>query len=146
MLCYFLFPCLAFAEFVGELGAENKVLEDSRFTAFDFKDFFGDGRYAPKDGRLNSYRPWGTNNKVNYMWFKVDLGKVMLVNGFATQGDSTYGPCYFPDYKLEFALESTGNAVVLIKEEGSSSVKVIIIYDLLRTLHEHHALNPAVKS
>ena len=112
-------------EFIGELGAENRALEDSRFSAYAFTGSWLTGRYEAKDGRLNNDRPWGrAKTDTNFMWFKVDLGRVMLVNGIATQGDSTYGPNYFPDYKLQYSFDANGAIVVHVKQESSSAVKV----------------------
>ena len=111
-------------EFISELGAENRVLEDSRFSAYAFTGW-ASGRYEAKDGRLNNDRPWGrTKQDTNFMWFKVDLGRVMLVNGIATQGDSTYGSNYFPDYKLQYSFGASGASVVHVKQESSSAFKV----------------------
>ena len=126
-------------EFVGEIGAENRVLEDSRFTAFGWSNWFGDGRCAPKDGRLNNDRPWGstsTGTSTSLIWFKVDLGRVFLVNGIATQGDGKWGSNFFPDYKLDFGLKSPGTTVVDVKEETSSAVKVSEpkIFDWLQSI------------
>eukprot|EP00794_Sanderia_malayensis_P008093 gene8093-8960_t len=52
----------------------------------------------------------------------VDLGRTMLVNGIATQGDPTYASNYFSDYKLQFS-QSNAN-FVSVKREGSSSIKI----------------------
>eukprot|EP00112_Aurelia_sp_Birch-Aquarium-sp1_P008512 Seg194.3_Seg194.2 transcript_id=Seg194.3_Seg194.2/GoldUCD/mRNA.D3Y31 product="Coagulation factor VIII" protein_id=Seg194.3_Seg194.2/GoldUCD/D3Y31 len=112
------------SEFINELGAENRVLEDRRFAAFTFSRWNGHD-YRAENGRLNNVRPWGrTKRDPNLMWFKIDLGRVMLVNGIATQGDGTYASNYFPDYKLQYSLDANGLTVVYVKQEGSSSVKV----------------------
>ena len=112
-------------ELISELGAENRVLEDSRFSAFAHTGSWISGRYEAKDGRLNNDRPWGrTKTDTNFMWFKVDLGRVMLVNGIATQGDGTLGSNYFPDYKLQYSIDASGTIVVGVKQGSSSAVKV----------------------
>eukprot|EP00794_Sanderia_malayensis_P008095 gene8095-8963_t len=109
-------------DFIAEAGAENRVLDDSKFSASGyFQTIFSHGRYLPKDGRLHNDRPWG-NFSSNRFWFKVDLGRTMLVNGIATQGDTVYTPNYFSDYKLQFS-QSNAN-FVSIKSEGSSSIKI----------------------
>ncbi|XP_065069554.1 uncharacterized protein LOC135694661 isoform X2 [Rhopilema esculentum] len=109
---------------VYEFGAENRALPDNRFSAYATTDFLGNGRYKAKDGRLNNDRPWGcSRNERSFLWFKVDLGRVMLVTAIATQGDRTYGPNYFPDFKLQY---TRGSRNITIKEESSSSEKVFI--------------------
>eukprot|EP00794_Sanderia_malayensis_P007927 gene7927-8782_t len=109
-------------DFIAEAGAENRVLDDSKFFASGyFQTDWSNGRYMPKDGRLHNDRPWGDSSSGSF-WFKVDLGRTMLVNGIATQGDATYALNYFSDYKLQF---SQSNANFLsVKSEGSSSVKI----------------------
>ena len=106
------------------IGAENGVLEDSRFQAFGYHSFVKD-RYQPKDGRLYSYAPWGNlGTATGMVWFKVDLRQIMLVNAIATQGDPWYADNYFPDYKLQFSLAADGKAMFYVKEEMTSTVKV----------------------
>ena len=80
------------------------------------------------DGRLNNDRPWGVSNLVQTdPWLKVDLGRVMLVYGISIQGDGTYGPNYFPDYKLQYSFDANPavGALIAIKEETTSSEKVL---------------------
>ena len=80
------------------------------------------------DGRLNNDRPWGVSNLVQTdPWFKVDLGRVMLVNGISIQGDRTFGPNYYPDYKLQYSFDAApaAGALIAIKEETTSSEKVL---------------------
>ncbi|XP_065069850.1 receptor-type tyrosine-protein phosphatase S-like isoform X1 [Rhopilema esculentum] len=109
---------------VYEFGAENRALPDNRFSAYATTDFFNNGRYQPKDGRLNNDRPWGcSRTETSFLWFKVDLGRDMLVTAIATQGDRTYGPNYFPDFKLQY---TRGSNNITIKEESSSTEKVFI--------------------
>ncbi|XP_065069552.1 receptor-type tyrosine-protein phosphatase S-like isoform X2 [Rhopilema esculentum] len=109
---------------VYEFGAENRALPDNRFSAYATTDFLNNGRYKAKDGRLNNDRPWGcSKNERSFLWFKVDLGRVMLVTAIATQGDRTYGPNYFPDFKLQY---TRGSRNITIKEESSSNEKVFI--------------------
>ena len=113
-------------ESVYELGAENRALENSRFTASGHTSWVI-GRYDAHDGRLNNDRPWGVS-KVSAMnpWFKVDLGRVMLVNGISIQGDGTFGRNYYPDYKIQYSFDSnaTVGALIGIKEETTSVEKV----------------------
>ena len=79
------------------------------------------------DGRLNNDRPWGISKSATHPWFKVDLGRVMLVNGISIQGDGTYGPNYYPDYKLEYSFDAAPavGALIAIREETTSSEKVL---------------------
>ncbi len=109
---------------MGEVGAENRVLEDSRFTAYNYFEWIV-GRYRPKDGRLNNDFPWGNKKERPNPWFKVDFGRILLVNGVSTQGDASFGSNYFPDYKLEFSLQDTGSPVIFVKEEDISTAKVL---------------------
>ena len=109
-----------------EIGAENRVLENSRFTASGFTAWVS-GRYQAHDGRLNNDRPWGIDSATQAdPWFKVDLGRVMLVNGISTQGDGSWGPNYYPDFKIQYSCDENPAAgtLITIKEEASLSVRV----------------------
>ena len=86
------------------------------------------GRYEAHDGRLNNDRPWGISNLVGTNpWLKVDLGRVMLVNGISIQGDGTWGANYYSDYKLQYSFDAAPavGALIAIKEETTSSEKVL---------------------
>ena len=50
----------------------------------------------------------------------------MLVNGISVQGDGTYGPNYYPDYKIQYSFDASVavGALVTIKDEITSSEKV----------------------
>ncbi len=123
---YFINPINVFRfllEFVGEVGAENRVLDDSRFAAYGHYEWTV-GRYKAKDGRLNNAFPWGNKGDQINPWFRVDLGRIMLVNGISTQGNPRYGSNYFINYRLEFSLQDSGTAMVYVKQENSSAVKV----------------------
>ncbi|XP_065069569.1 lactadherin-like [Rhopilema esculentum] len=112
---------------VYEFGAENRALPDNRFSAYATTDFLGIGRYKAKDGRLNNDRPWGcSRTETSFLWFKVDLGRVMLVTAISLQGDRNYGPNYFPDFKLQYTLDSanTPGSKITIKEEYNVTEKV----------------------
>ena len=111
-------------ESVYELGAENRALDNSRFSASGFTEWTS-GRYRPHDGRLNNDRPWGFSKPAS-PWFKVDLGRVMLVDGISVQGDGTYGANYYPDYKIQYSFDASVavGALVTIKDEITSSEKV----------------------
>ena len=87
------------------------------------------GRYDAHDGRLNNDKPWGIAKSATNPWFKVDLGRVMLVNGISIQGDGTYGANYYPDYKLEYSFDAAPavGALIAIKEETTSSERVLVI-------------------
>ena len=113
-----------FTEPVYELGVENRVLDNSRFSASGFTEW-APGRYRAHDGRLNNDRPWGISKPAS-PWFKVDLGRVMLVNGISVQGDGVYGPNYYPDYKIQYSFDASVavGALVTIKDEITSSEKV----------------------
>ena len=110
-----------------ELGAENRALENSRFTASGHMTWLP-GRYGAYDGRLNNDRPWGVSKSSANPWFRVDLGRVMLVDGISIQGDGGYGPNYYPDYKIQYSLDSNAavGALIGIKEETTSAEKVWI--------------------
>ncbi len=103
-------------------------MNDNIFFAYGWNEWLP-GRYLPKDGRLNNDRPWGNKRDSVPPWFKVDLGRIMLVNGVSTQGDPTYGSNYFPDYKLEFSLQDNGVVVIYVKEEDNSNDMVINFID-----------------
>ena len=54
----------------------------------------------------------------------------MLVNGISVQGDGTYGPNYYPDYKIQHSFDASVavGALVTIKDEITSSEKVCYLY------------------
>ena len=109
-----------------ELGAENRALENGRFTASGHTPWVL-GRYDAHDGRLNNDKPWSVSkSSTSNPLFKVDLGRAMLVNGISIQGDGGYGPNYYPDYKIQYSLDSDAavGALIGIKEENKSSEKV----------------------
>lgn len=109
-----------------EVGAENRALSNSSFSASGFSSWVT-GRYLPHDGRLNNDRPWEIDKaREPNPWFKVDLGRVMLVNGISTQGDNYYAPNYYPDYKLKYSLDAnpTTGSLIYVKEETSAAVRV----------------------
>ena len=112
-----------------ELGSENRALENSRFTASGHTAWTT-GRYDAFDGRLNNDRPWGVSkSSASNPWFKIDLGRVMLVNGISIQGDGTYGSNYYPDYKIQYSFDSNAavGALIGIKEEITSTERVWFI-------------------
>ena len=117
-----------FVEFIYEIGAENRVLGNGRFSASGNTGWVT-GRYEAHDGRLNNDRPWGLAKTATNPWFKVDLRRVMLVDGISIQGDGTYGSNYYPDYKIQYSFDATptAGALITIKEETTSSEKVLII-------------------
>ena len=109
-----------------ELGAENRALANSRFSASSYTSY-APGRYGAEDGRLNNDRPWGLDSlSASNPWFKVDLGRVMDVNGISIQGDGTWGINYYPDYKIQYSFDANvaGGALIGVKEELTSSEKV----------------------
>ena len=116
-----LFPI--FTDSIYELGAENRALDNSRFSASGHTEWVI-GRYRAHDGRLNNDRPWGISEWDP--WFKVDLGRVMLVNGISVQGDGTWGRNYYPDYKIQYSFDANVavGALVTIKDEATSSERV----------------------
>ena len=119
-----------FIEFIYEIGAENRALGNGRFNASGHQTNWIPGRYLPHDGRLNNDRPWGISKSVaTNPWFKVDLGRVMLVNGISIQGDGTWGANYYPDYKLQYSFDANpvDGALIAIKEEATSSEKVLAL-------------------
>ena len=119
-----LFPI--FTDSMYELGAENRALDNSRFSASGYNPLVV-GRYGAEDGRLNNDRPWGVEYLGYYNpWFKVDLGRVMLVNGISVQGDGNYGPNYYPDYKIQCSSDANVkvDALITIKDEATSSERV----------------------
>ena len=121
-----------FADSMYEIGAENRVLESSRFSASGFTAWFGN-RYRAHDGRLNNDRPWGITKPSN-PWFKVDLGRTMLINGISTQGDGTWGPNYYPDFKIQYSFDvvaASGN-LTTIKEDLNSSEKVRKVFSAIK--------------
>ena len=54
----------------------------------------------------------------------------MLVNAIATQGDATYGPNYYTDFKIQYSFDASPATGTLftIKEEASSTEKVRNIF------------------
>ena len=52
-----LFPI--FTDSIYELGAENRALDNSRFSASGYTEWVNAGRYRAHDSRLNNDRPWG---------------------------------------------------------------------------------------
>ena len=50
----------------------------------------------------------------------------MLVNGISIQGDGTWGPNYYPDYKIQYSLNAvtTPGNLTAIKEDFNVSEKV----------------------
>ena len=119
-----LFPI--FTDSMYELGAENRALDNNRFSASGYTHFIA-GRYWPYDGRLNNDRPWGVyGGRSNNPWFKVDLGRVMLVNGISVQGDGTWGANYYPDYKIQCISDANVKVgdLITIKDEATSSERV----------------------
>ena len=115
-----------FIESMYELGAENRALENGRFIASGHTAWTI-GRYDAHDGRLNNDKPWGVSKlSATNPWFKVDLGRVMLVNGISIQGDGTYGSNYYPDYKIQYSFDANVavGALIGIKEETASAEKV----------------------
>lgn len=114
------------AETLYELGAENRVLSNSRFNASGHTEWIG-GRYLAHDGRLNNDYPWGVFvDTDSNPWFKVDLGRVMLVNGISTQGDGTYADNFYPDFRLKYSMEVSPaiGSLIHIKGEDSTVVRV----------------------
>ena len=79
---------------------------------------------------MNNDRPWGlAKSAATNPWFKVDLGRVMLVNGISIQGDGTWGSNYYSDYKLQYSFDASPavGALIAIKEETTSSEKVLML-------------------
>ena len=123
-----------FADSIYEIGAENKVLENTRFKASGFTSWVS-GRYQAHDGRLNSDRPWGISKFTSTNpWFKVDLGRMMLVNGISTQGDGVWGPNYYPDFKIQYSFDviTTSGNLKTIKQDFSLTEKVRKVFLVFR--------------
>ena len=68
-------------------------------------------------------------------WFKVDLGRVLLVNAISIQGDPRRGESFYSDYKIQYNLNdiAVASSLVTIKEEDTSSERVreILILNVL---------------
>ena len=122
-----------FADSIYEIGAENKVLENTRFKASGFTSWVS-GRYEAHDGRLNNDKPWGISQGTSINpWFKVDLGRMMLVNGISTQGDGVWGPNYYPDFKIQYSFDVitiSGN-LTTIKQDFSLSERVREVFSAI---------------
>ena len=117
-LLVLLFPI--FTDSMYELGAENRALDNGRFSALPDN---ANAHY----GRLNMYKAWQFPNDVaQNQWFKVDLGRVILVNGISIQGDPRIGDYYVTDYKLQYSFDASVavGALVTVKEETTSSERV----------------------
>ena len=105
---------------------ENRVLENSKLKASGFTEWAA-GRYQAHDGRLNNDRPWGISQVTSSNpWFKVDLGRTMLVNGISIQGDGTWGQNYYPDFKIHYSFDvvTTSGNLNAIKQDFSLYEKV----------------------
>ena len=103
-----------------ELGAENRALANTRFSASPDS---ANAHY----GRLNMQMAWRFSTDVaQNEWFKVDLGRVILVNGISIQGDPRIGDYFVLDYKIQYSFDASVavGALVTVKEETTSSERV----------------------
>ena len=120
MFCNVVQSVRTFTESVYEVGAENRVLDDVRFNA-------STNNAIAHYGRLNMPMAWQPLLPVTQsQWFKVDLGRVLLVNAISIQGDPRRGESFYSDYKIQYNLNdiAVAGSLVTIKEEDTSSERV----------------------
>ncbi|KAL9969150.1 hypothetical protein ACROYT_G021326 [Oculina patagonica] len=93
--------------FQNAVGVANSgIIPDKQMTASSYYS----ARYKPGYGRLHYNRADGwctsTPGKTGE-WLQVDLGKLFLVCGVATQGDSIHDgvPEWVTDFKLAYSLD-----------------------------------------
>lgn len=54
----------------------------------------------------------------------------MVVNGISMQGDGTYGPNFYPDYKVQYSLDSNpaAGSLITVKQENAAAAMVSMFW------------------